>query len=460
MEPTTTLVVDDDPGMLDMLTRYLEQQGYEVARAPSGADALSAIEGCTFDVALVDLRLPDTDGMQVVRRITAECPTTIVIVMTGFGSIQSAVEAMRSGAEDYLTKPFHLSQLDLVLSRAQEKRSLREENTKLRRMLLDKQSFGELLGRSRKMLQVYEVIEHVAPTDTTVLIEGESGTGKELVAREIHRRSGRSSAKLLSVNCGALQETLLASELFGHEEGAFTGAVRRKAGLLEAAHGGSFFLDEVAEMSPGLQVRMLRVLEERQVVPVGGTAAVDVDVRLIAATNKTLADEVEAGRFRRDLFYRLNVVRINLPPLRERADDIPVLTGRFLARYTSELQRPTPHITDEAMDILCGGDWPGNVRHLENVIERAVALDTDGVLTPEDLPMEVLESASQPGSSRDIVGKPLRDVLRQTESQYIHELLKSVRGNVSEAARRARVSRPNLHKRIRDLEIDVSETRR
>jgi DNA-binding NtrC family response regulator len=380
------LVVDDEKSVRDFFAITLRREGYEVHTAPDGRQALRKLEERSCDVVLTDLMMPKVGGMELLGRIHEQWPRTSVFIITAYGTIENAVEAMRAGAFDYITKPFNVLEVLLKIEKALDRQRLEEEVVSLREGLQAAGDFGALVGRSERMREIFALVERIAGTDSTVLISGQSGTGKELVAREIHGRSGRRDAPFLSVNCGAMPEQLLESELFGHVKGAFTGAVSAKEGLFEAASSGTLFLDEVAETSPGMQVKLLRVLQDGRVRPVGSTQEIETDVRILAASNRDLEERVRHDAFRSDLFYRLSVIPIAVPPLTERREDIPALVEHFLHRYSAKMGRSIQGLSRGAMELLEAYHWPGNVRELENVIERACAIETGEVISPESLP--------------------------------------------------------------------------
>ncbi|TYO99941.1 two-component system response regulator PilR (NtrC family) [Geothermobacter ehrlichii] len=388
--PHRILIVDDEESMREFLGIMLSREGYDVESAQDGGQGIDMLRRGNFDLVITDIQMPRVDGFGVLKHVLEHLPETIVIMITAFSSTEQAVEAMKLGAYDYITKPFKNDEIRLIVKNALERRELRRENRQLRRELQDRYSFHNLIGKSKAMRVVYDLVEKVAGSRVNVLITGESGTGKEMVARAIHFSSDRAGEAFVPINCGAIPENLLESELFGHEKGSFTGAVQRKEGLFEVAAGGTLFLDEIGELPPMMQVKLLRVLQDREIRRVGGTKNISVDVRIIAATNKDLESEVAEGRFREDLFYRLNVIRIDLPPLRQRREDIPLLINHFFEKYTG---RPMPQIDDTAMRHLLDYAWPGNIRELENVVERCTVLGTaDGPLTCDALPEQMLNA--------------------------------------------------------------------
>jgi two-component system response regulator PilR (NtrC family) len=383
------LVVDDEQGMREFLTMLLEKQGHRVIAAADGADALKLVAKEPPDLVISDLRMPNVDGIGLLAGIRKQYPELPVILVTAYASSDSTIQAMRLGADDYITKPFRIEEIRLVVEKALARRLAKGQDGASQTAILEEPQITGIIGRSPKMIELYKLISKIAGLDSTVLITGESGTGKELVARTIHCASPRADRPFLAINCGGIPEELLESELFGHVKGAFTGAVSHKVGLLEVAHGGTVLLDEIAEMSPGLQVKLLRFLQWRSFRRVGGTQDIEVDVRLIAATNKDLAKAIADGGFREDLFYRVNVIPIHVPPLRERTEDIPLLANNLLTQFSLRQQKGPASISPEAMEALIGYAWPGNVRELENVIERAVALETTDQLTSAILQLQI-----------------------------------------------------------------------
>jgi two-component system response regulator PilR (NtrC family) len=379
------LVADDEKSMRELLDIMLKKEGYKITLASNGEEVMKLIEKDIFDLALVDIRMPRQDGISVLKRIKAVSPETIVIMMTAYASADTAIKAMKEGAYDYITKPFKIDEIKIIIQNALEKKHLEHENLLLKKVVRDRYHFENLVGQSSKMLELYDLMEKVAPTKTNILITGESGTGKELVAKAIHYNSPRKDKPFVTLNCGAIPESLIESELFGHMKGAFTDAITTKKGLFEVADEGTLFLDEISELPLMMQVKLLRVLQDREFKRVGGTEDIRVDVRIISATNKDLEEAVRAKQFREDLFYRLNVIQIKLPTLRERKEDIPLLAGHFLNRYAEELGKQISQISPDALRILIQYDYPGNVRELQNIIERAVALEISQELTPSNL---------------------------------------------------------------------------
>jgi DNA-binding NtrC family response regulator len=439
--PIRLLIVDDDEQLRQTLVRRFERRGMAVTDAASGADAMVKAGQTRHDVALLDLHLPDTTGTELLGRLKEEQPDLEIILLTAHGSIETAIQAMKMGAYDYLTKPFHLPELEVHLEKAYEKSQLvRRERQWVQQIAFESPRY-RLVGSGPAMRRVVQLIEKVAPTDATVLVRGASGTGKELVARALHHNSARRERPLVTINCAALQETLLESELFGHEKGAFTGAQQAKPGLVEVAEGGTLFIDEVAEMAPGLQAKLLRVLENGHYRRVGGTQENQADVRVIAATNRPIDDDLKAGKFREDLYYRLNVVTIDLPLLRERREDIDELIEHFL---TTRQVGPTPfRIHPDARAALARYEWPGNVRELANVLERAQILAQNNEITLDDLP-EVLAATSVPPPAESTDPRHLDDVARR----HVQDVLRQEKGNKVHAARALGISRRALYRLI------------
>jgi DNA-binding NtrC family response regulator len=443
------LLVEDEVNMARTLAKNLERAGYSVEHAAEGQAALARLVEEPFDVVLTDLKMPGMDGMTLLRELHERRISVAAIVLTGFGTIETAVEAMKLGAADYLIKDARPQEVLLTLDRVLRFESLRRENERLRDQLRRSQGFGELIGVSTPMHAIYRLVDAVSQNKSTVLVSGESGTGKELVARTIHERSALRDGPFVAVNCAGLAETLLDSQLFGHRRGAFTGAVADHDGVFRAASGGTLFLDEVAEIPIGLQAKFLRAIQEREVVPIGSTRAIAVDVRLIAATNRDIEVEVDAGRFRRDLFYRLNVVRIELPPLRARPEDVPALVTHFVDRYSTQYGVAPKAVTPEALASLQAYDWPGNVRELQNVVERAFALSDADTLTLSDLPATVRGRADGRGAPAAPAEAPSRHTLDENERVLIAETLAASGGNKNEAARRLGIDRQRLYRKLR-----------
>ncbi len=441
--PAALLVADDDPVALALLAEVLVGEGYVVRAAPSGAECLRLAEGGPFDLAIVDLRMPDVDGLEVTRRLGALQPGIPVIILTAFATIDTAIEAIREGASDYLSKPFRMEQLVIVVRRILESRRLARENLQYRHERQDRFGVQNLVGQSPAMVEVYKLVARIAGLDTTVLIQGETGTGKELVARAIHGASPRADGPFVVVDCSALAETLVDSELFGHERGAFTGALSARRGLFETAAGGTCLLDEIAELSAALQAKLLRALQEQTIRRVGGNDWIPVNVRMIAATNRDLRKRVEDGTFREDLYYRLNVVSITVPPLRERLPDVPLLAQHFVDKHGRVPGKSVRGLARETIEILSAYHWPGNVRELENAIERAVALSSSELLMPEDLP-------PQPRQDRPPLVLPARQMtLDEVRRWYIAKVLEDVGGNKVQAAERLGIDRATLYRVLR-----------
>ena len=456
----TVLVVDDEAQVRRFVDRTLASAGLRVHLAASvaEADALLREHSDLFDLVLTDLRLQDGSGMEVLAAARREAPLAVVVVMTGAGTVVDAVDAMRAGAYDFLLKPFDPPEtLRRAVERALERKRLLERNRFLEsEVALVRRTHG-LLGDSQPMRRMLALIEAVAPTESTVLILGESGSGKELVARAVHQRSARADKAFLAVNCGALTASILESELFGHARGAFTGAVTARKGLFEEASGGTLFLDEVGEMPPALQVSLLRVLEQREVRPVGSNETRKVDVRVIAATNRNLAAATQSGAFREDLFYRLNVVSIDVPSLRERASDIPLLVQHFIAVHAATLKKTIERIDPEALQALCAHSWPGNVRELQNAVERAVVLARPEGITIDVLPPAITRSPASDRTIRRPYTLNLSDALSAFERTYIEHTLREAKGNVTEAARAADVDRSNFRRLLKRHSLVIAD---
>lgn len=441
------LVIEDEKIMRVTLTDALSSAGYEVVAVEDGGSGLREVADASFDVVVTDVRLPDTSGLEILKAVKdRNGDDTCVIVMTAYGTIKDAVEAMKHGAFDYITKPFALDEFMIIIGRALEMRRLREDNLRLRKDLNRCYSFPNIISESARMKKVFSLIGKVAASDATVLITGETGTGKELVATTIHYQSERRDKPLVKVNCAALPEGLIESELFGHEKGAFTGATRRKPGRFELADGGTIFLDEIGDLPTETQAKLLRVMQERSFERLGGESTITVNVRVIAATNKDLAKEVEAGRFREDLYYRFNVIPIHIPPLRERKEDLLPLITCFTRKFSGRLSREV-RFSKDAIDVLIGYDYPGNVRELENIVERSATLCATGVIERSDLPPYVYESRSARMPS-------LSDVTSLAEKDHIVRVLAMTGGNRTRAAEMLGISRKTLWEKLKTYEID------
>jgi DNA-binding NtrC family response regulator len=435
------LVADDDPVARGLLVEVLTAEGYRVRAADGGAACVRLAEAEPVDLALVDLRMPDLDGLEVLRRLSALRPPVPVLILTAFATIETAIETIRAGAWDYVSKPFRIDEIRLTVVRALEAQRLARENLQYRRQLDERYGLEGLVGQSPEIVAVYKQVARLAALDTTVLIQGETGTGKELVARALHQASPRASRPLVVVDCTALPETLFESELFGHERGAFTGAGAPRRGLLEAADGSTCFLDEIGELPRALQAKLLRVLQERVLRRVGGNDEIPVDVRIVAVTNRDLRKQLEEGAFREDLYYRLNVVTITVPPLRERPGDVVVLARHFLARYATAAGRPVSGFAPEALALLEAHTWPGNVRELEHAVERAVALSSSPLVLPENLPPELrTPSGARPPAP------PARMSLEEMKRWYVAQALDEAGGNKARAAEMLGIDRRTLYR--------------
>jgi DNA-binding NtrC family response regulator len=443
------LIVDDEPLIRDTLAEYLSQEGFRVATCGDGERALVLAREERFDVALCDLQLPGIDGIEVLDRLLQVSPQTFVLLITAFGTVENAVEAFQRGAHDYLMKPLLLDEVLAKIRRLLAYRALSQENQWLRRELSREHDPEQIIGRSPAMQRVFDMVRKVAPTGSTVLLLGESGTGKELVARAIHRSSAAGAERFVAVNCAAIPHELLENQLFGHRKGAFTGADRDQAGVLVHAGRGTVFLDEIAELSPATQAKLLRVIEEKEVLPVGANEPITVTARILAATNKPLPREVEQGRFREDLYYRLNVVSIVLPPLRERRQDIPELVDFLLAKHARALGKRRLQVTHEAMQILLACPWKGNVRELDNALQRAMILGEGPLLTPADLPPDLAPLPGDPALVDD-----LGEAVRRFERQHIERILR-VTPDKKEAARRLGMGLSSLYRKIAELQIST-----
>jgi DNA-binding NtrC family response regulator len=439
------LVVEDEEGMREFLKILLGKERYDVVACECGKDAIERFKEETFQVVITDIKMPGMNGIEVLSAIKGIDPSVPVIIMTGHASQETAIEAVNKGAFAYLLKQARNEEIKQMVKKAAEMRSLKKENRFLKQELKKNYTQRPIIGKSEKIRQVFSLVDKVAATDSTILIFGESGTGKELIAREIHYKSSRVDGQFVSINCGALPETLLESELFGHVRGSFTGAVRDKEGLFAVAKGGTFFLDEVGETSPAIQVKLLRVLQEREIIPVGGVKPIKVDVRLIAATNSDLEQGVENGKFRADLFYRLNVIPVHIPPLRERKDDIPLLVEHFLNTYCEAGGKPMKTVTPGAFDILLRYDWPGNVRELENALERAVILQESNTITAEDLPEKMRYA---PGGKRGSIVAASNLTLEELEREYLLKILDETGWHKKRAAEILGINASTLYRKL------------
>jgi len=450
--PTKILVVDDEAGMRKSLAIMLRREGYEVTQAAGGKEATEHLERDVFDLVIADLRMEPLSGLDLLRTVKQMSPDVEVILMTAYGTIESAVEAMKLGAFDFVAKPFQVEEILLRVRNAIEKRRLKEEVGLLRAEVKSAFGFEGIVGVSEGIRHVLAMLPKVAQTDSTVLITGESGTGKELIARALHATSRRAQGPFVSVSCAAFPEQLLENELFGHVKGAFTGALAARKGLLEEAHSGTFFLDEIGEAPPPVQTKLLRVLEERTIRRLGDNRPIPVNVRIIAATNRDLQLAVREKLLREDLFYRLNVIRIHLPPLRERMDDVPLLARHFLALHCRRLQRDLKGFSPAALDVLTDSDFPGNIRELNNVVEQAAALASGPMIEPHDLPERLLHPETLPGPARPAPDQPqvarLEEAIGTVEREHLLEALRQTNWNISRAAARLGISRNTLRYRM------------
>jgi len=437
------LVVEDEELMRELLSRILVRENYSLFKASNGKEALKLFQDNPIDLILTDLKMEEMDGLELLTHVRALDPEAVVIMMTAYASVETAVEAMRRGAYDYITKPFINDEIRVVLRRALDQRHLSRENRYLKRELRERYRFDNIVGKSEAMEKVYRMVEKVASISSNLLLTGETGTGKELIARAIHYNSERAERPFVAVNCGALTESLLESELFGHVRGAFTGAIASKEGFFHKANGGTLFLDELSEVSPGLQVKLLRAVQEREVIPVGGRDPLKFDVRLLAATNKDLEEAVKRGGFREDLFYRLNVITIHLPPLRQRKEDIPLLANFFLEKYARRFGKLSAKISTDARRVLVNYDWPGNVRELENALERAVALSEGDTVDTSDLPEKIASAKIQ---IQDV--DEVEMTLDALEEQHIKKVLHKVAGDKPRAAQILGINLSTLYRKL------------
>ena len=448
----TVLIIDDEENIRNGLATNFELEDYEVKTASNGKDGLDLVAKGDIDLVITDLRMDGISGEEVVRRVTTETPGIPVIVLTGHGSIDAAVDAMKAGAYDFLTKPLNLDQLNLIVKRALENRELSLQHKLLKDEVESSASLEQMIGKSSEMQKVFSMIKKVAPAKASVLITGESGVGKELVANAIHNLSGRKDKAFIKVHCAALSESLLESELFGHEKGAYTGADTMQKGRFELAHGGTIFLDEIGEINQNVQIKILRVLQEKTFERVGGEKSISVDVRIVAATNKNLEEEVKAGRFREDLYYRLNVVHLKVPSLRERKDDLPLLINSFVNKFASENEKNIVGIDARAKSALFRYDWPGNIRQLQNCIESAVVMSNGNEITLEDLPLSISEY-----SGDETISIPIGVTLEEAEKTLIQQNLAANKGNKSKTADILGIGRKTLHRKLQEYGLDDSD---
>lgn len=451
-DPPRILIIDDEEMALTNLEHILKKQGYEIMTADTGPRGLSVVRSNSFDVVLTDLKMEKVDGMQILEECRERHPHTEVIMITGYATVDSAIEAMKKGAYHYVSKPYRIDAVRKVVAEALEKVRLREENLQLKRELKKLQSDGQvkLITRDPAMLRILETARQIAPTDCNVLISGESGTGKELLARFVHDHSRRSEGPMMAVNCGTFNEELLTNELFGHEKGAYTGAHISKPGIIELADGGTLFLDEITEMSTNMQAKLLRVIQERQLMRVGGTTTMNVNVRFIAATNRNVHEAVHTNEFRKDLYYRLNVVSLDLPPLAARKGDIPILAQFFLEKHSRRMRRDTPVLSKEVLAVLKDYDFPGNVRELENIIERGIALATEGVIEEKHLPDDIRDLRIETYRRKD----GSFPTLEEQEIRYIKQVLAETGGNKTLAAETLGIDRVSLWRKIKRYAIE------
>jgi len=454
MEQKRILVVDDDPKILQLISFDLESEDYYVDTAQSAKECLAHLDGKTsYDLVLLDVKLPDGEGIEVLKQIKRRQAALQVIMISAYATVELAVKAVKEGAYDFISKPFELEELRIRVKNAITSHALSREVMTLREQLGERYSFDNIIGKSENMQRVYQLLRDVAASDSTVLITGESGTGKELVARAIHANSPRCNKPFVVINSAAIPDTLLESELFGHEKGSFTGAVARKVGKFEAADGGSVFLDEIGDLSPSLQVKLLRVLQEREFERVGGLDKIEVDVRIISATNKDLQKEVEAKRFREDLYYRLNVLQIELPPLSQRREDIPMLAMHFLQRYATQMKKDIKGISNDAMELLHEHPWKGNVRELENAVERAVVMAKGDFLERDDFPIQIDQIKEIPAEEQYLRETRKTPSVESLEKEALETAIKKCGGNISMAAKKLGIGRDTIYRKMRKYGI-------
>jgi len=446
------LFIDDELPMREMFQRLFQDSEYEILLASDGMEGLEIFDKEKVHLVVTDFSMPGMTGMDVLREIKQKDRNVPVILITAFATIETAVEAIKVGAYDYITKPFDPDAIEITIKNALSHKQLVDENLFLKQKLKDVETRSGIIGESPRLKEVFHLIEKVAPTDATVLIQGDSGTGKELVARRLHELSTRRDKTFLSINCGALPLTLLESELFGYEKGSFTGATSSKEGLFKAADGGTLFLDEIGDMPQALQVKLLRVLQDKEILPIGGRKSFTVNVRILSATNKNLKEEIEKGRFREDLYYRINIFTIDVPPLRERTEDIPLLLNHFMKRYNKEFGKNVDRVSPELMRFFLEYDWPGNIRELENYVERAILMAEGKQLELSAIPADVqVPSKTSSGEPEDIL--PFKEAKENFERNYIVFLLKKYNGVISKAARASRIPRPNFYEKLKKYGI-------
>lgn len=450
MHKANIMVIDDEESMCKFMQIMLQKEGYDVITSQSSYQALNLLKQKNYDLVIADLTMPELNGLELLSRVKSLDPDANFIVMTAYASVDTAIEALKKGAYDYLTKPFKVDEIRIAVKKALEQKRITRENISLKKQLKREFGFDNFIGTSPQVLEMKKMAQRVAQSDSTVLIQGESGTGKELVAKAIHYCSARTDKPFVSINCAAIPETLLESELFGHLKGAFTGAIKEKEGLLKTADGGTFFLDEIATTSQAIQVKLLRVLEEKEMIPVGGTKPVELDVRLITATNADLEQEVKMGRFRPDLFYRLNVFLITIPPLRERKDDIELLVFHFIKKYCERLKSKEKKISEEAMRRLISYAWPGNVRELENAMERAALLARSNEITQNELPEKIMENELPKLVEQPKLENP---TLEEIEKAYIYWVLKNAGWHKSKASQILGIDSSTLYRKIEKYEL-------
>ncbi len=450
---TRILIVDDEYDALEMMEEFFRNNGYETTKAKNGIDALEKIQECEPDVILTDMKMPKMNGMELLEIVNKEHPDIAVIMITAYGNVESAVDAMKRGAKDYILKPLRLDEILSKVEKIAQMKSLIQENSRLRAELSQKYNFENIIGNTPEMQKLFELIRAVSQTPSTVLIRGENGTGKELIANAIHYNSERAKKPLIKVNCGVLSDSLLESELFGHVKGAFTGAIRDKLGRFELANGGTIFLDEIGDITPRMQIKLLRVLQEKEFEKVGGTETIKVDVRILAATNRDLEEAMEKGEFRQDLYYRLNVIPIEVPPLRDRRDDIPLLVHHFVQRFNKEFGKNILNVDQAAMHHLMEYHWPGNIRELENVIERAIVLSQNQVLTVADFPGHITSSQAYPPlqiSPEDT----LTDIVDEFEKTIILKALRENNNNKLRTAEKLGIHRSTFMSKLKKYDIN------